>query len=74
LSSSLFVFIHSSCTGPYREPELVVVETLSLNQKQPKKKPCAGRRFNAETERRARFSYDGLLELFNYLLTAANSL
>jgi len=53
---------------------LVVVETLSLNQKQPKKKPCAGRRFNAETERRARFSYDGLLELFNYLLTAANSL
>jgi len=53
---------------------LVVVETRSLNQKQPKKKPCAGRRFNAETERRARFSYDGLLELFNYLLTAGNSL
>jgi len=26
-----------------------------------KKKPCAGRRSEAETERRARFSYDGLL-------------
>jgi hypothetical protein len=33
---------------------------------QPKKKPCVGAALGAETERRARFSYDGLLQLFSF--------
>jgi hypothetical protein len=40
----------------------------AANPVSPKqKKPCADFRQLAETERRARFSYDDLLELFRFM-------
>src|ERR1022692_3523505 len=60
LSSLLLEFRAPRC-----EPGRLNTVLLKPEGGSRKKKPCAGRRSEADTERRARFSYDGLLELFN---------